>query len=111
MMKTWKEIGKGAIAFAAWIVVLILLSLIDEAVGYLITGHDITKIMVQCIIQGTAVIVLLCMKAETITAIGLNAFLLLLMWILTEDGMAQSMAIIMMLGIVPVYLREKEGGE
>lgn len=109
-MKTWKEIGKGALAFVTWMAVFILLALIDEAVGYWITDHEITKIMLQCIIQGAAVIVLLGMKSKTITAIVFNIFVLVMMGVVTVEGMAHSMAIVMMLGVVPIYLREK-GGE
>lgn len=106
-MKVWKEIGKGAAAFAVWMLVFVLMALVDEAVGCWITDCKVTQIMVQCIIQGNAVIVLLRMKAKMITAIGLNILLLVMMWVITDEGMAHSMAIVMMLGIIPAYLCEK----
>ena len=109
-MKVLNEIVKAMTACVVWILAFLLLAVIDDAVGNWITDHEITRIMLQAIIQGVAVIALLYTKARFITAISVNIIILSITWIVSDVGMAQSFGIIMMLGIIPVYLREK-GGE
>ena len=109
-MKILKAIGTIIAAMAAWILTLILFALIDEAVGYWITDHKVTQAMNQAIIHGVATIVLLKMKANTITAIAFNIAILVMMYIVSDGGMNQIMGIVMMFYLLPVYRGEK-GGE
>lgn len=109
-MKILKAIGTIIAAMAAWILTLILFALIDEAVGYWITDHKVTKAMTQAIIHGVATIVLLKMRANTIVAIALNIAVLVMMYLIYSDGMDKLMGVWMMAYLLPVYLKEK-GGE
>ena len=108
-MKILKAIGTIIAAIVAWILTLILVALIDEAVGYWITDHEVTQVMSQGIIHGVATIVLLKTRANTIVAIAFNIAVLVMMYLISDGGMNQLMGIWMMAYLLPVYLKEKDG--
>ena len=111
MKKILKEVWAAAMVFGLWMSVVMIAAIIDEAVGYCLTNNDITKIIVQVIIHGCATLLLIFLRLKTITAIGLDIFLMLMMWIITDDGMAHSMGIVMMACLIPVYLINKRRAE
>lgn len=109
-MKILKAMGAIVAAMAAWILTLILIALIDEAVGYWITDHELTQVMTQGIIYGVATIVLLKMRANTIVAIAFNIVILMMIYFIADSGMNQMMGVWMMAYLLPVYWQEKKGG-
>lgn len=110
-MKILKAISTIIAAMAAWILTLILVALIDEAVGYWITDHEVTQVITQGIICGVATIVLLKMRANTIVAIAFNIAILVMIYFIVDSGMNQMMGVWMMAYLLPVYLKEKGGAE
>ena len=111
MKKFWKSVGVVCAAMVAWILTLILIALIDEAVNYWITDHEFTQVMTQGIIYGVATIVLLKMRANTIVAIAFNIAILVMIYFISDGGMNQMMGVWMMAYLLPVYWQEKKGGE
>lgn len=109
-MKILKAIGTIIAAMAVWILTLILFGLIDEAVGYWITDHEVTQAMSQAIIHGVATIVLLKMRANTIVAIAFNIVILMMIYFIVDSGMNQMVGVWMMAYLLPVYWQEKKGG-
>lgn len=109
-MKILKAMGAIVAAMAAWNLTLILIALIDEAVGYWITDHEFTQVMTQGIICGVATIVLLKMRANTIVAIAFNIAILVMIYFIVDSGMNQMAGVWMMAYLLPVYWQEKKGG-
>ena len=109
-MKILKAMGAIVAAMVAWNLTLILIALIDEAVGYWITDHEFTQVMTQGIICGVATIVLLKMRANTIVAIAFNIAILVMIYFISGGGMNQMVGVWMMAYLLPVYWQEKKGG-
>lgn len=109
-MKILKAISTIIAAMVAWILTLILIALIDEAVGDWIADHEFTKVMTQGIVYGVATIVLLKMRANTIVAIAFNIAILVMIYFIVDGGMNQMTGVWMMAYLLPVYWQEKEGG-
>lgn len=107
MKKLLNEIWYATMVFCVWMAVFMIAAIIDEAVDCCLTNNDVTKIIVQVIIHGCATLFLIFLRLKTITAIGLDIFLMLMMWIITDDGMAHSMGIVMMACLIPVYLTNR----
>ena len=109
-MKILKAISTIIAAMVAWILTLILIALIDEAVGCWIADHEITQVMTQGIIYGVATIVLLKMRTNTIVAIAFNIAILVMIYFISDGRMNQMMGVWMMVYLLPVYWQEKKGG-
>ena len=101
------EVKYAFLTFMAWVGTFMLLATIDEALGKWLTDHELTKILVQVIIQGVAVGLLYLSRVKFITAVTFNIVCLVFMWVFMSEGIAPSMAIIMHLGLIPIYLRER----
>lgn len=104
----WNECKNIILAFAMWVAVFLLLAMIDEAVGCWLTNHEVTRILMQCVIQFSAVGVLMLLRAKTLSAVAVNVIVLILLWWADTQGIAESQMLVMMVSLVPLLYRDQK---
>lgn len=105
MKKVLKEAGKSLTALTLWLAMMILIFLLDDATGNLLSDNEFTKILMQTVITATMVLALLFLKAKMITAIVTNILAVAFIWAIASVGMAQSLVVIMLFGLIPICRR------
>lgn len=110
-MKTMlKETGKGALAIVALVATMVLMALVEEAMGFYWTDYTATKVLMQTILISIEFAVLWFLHARVTTTISTNTFFFVLFWAIAEGhtGISPWISILMLLEIAPIYLREKQ---
>lgn len=92
--------------FFAWLLAFEVIAVIDEAVGYWLTDHEATKIIIQCVIQSSFVGMLMLRRAKALSTVVANVIVFVFIWRTSPSGVCESQMLVMLLSLIPFHCRD-----
>ena len=108
MKRIFKEALKVLAGFVIWFAVFCLFALLDDWCGHWLTNQEVTKILMQVLINASGYMALTLMDAKLVSVVAYNIIMLAFIGIFSSVGLSQYYAIIMWIGFIPFVL-EKTG--